>query len=124
MSEIQFESMDEPSKLYGPAVNAGAGANGVPVVNVTVPIRVGDPDRASAMVEVIEHGDGEIEYIFTCLCDTCQELDGTGIPDYLFECNVYGKPIPGVYYIRAWHSVSPAGPWGPSEHDGGLEIAE
>lgn len=114
----------ETGELIGsPAQYEKSAEDAIPRFDFTVPVREGHPDTADIVVEVSEHGDGEIDYNIQCLCHACQLLDYDLEFLELFRPNVYGKPTPGVYYLKAWYAHYPATISGPEEWESGWEIA-
>jgi hypothetical protein len=123
---IQFIDIKNPSRLWGPRpYNAQYGANGIPKLYMSLAKQVGNPDTANAIITVIEHGDGEIEYEYECLCAACglinEAYDET--VEQVVDVNVYGKPEPGTYYVKFWVQKY-GGYFDPPDYDAGLEIAE
>lgn len=122
---IEF-TVDVKSALWGPRPYTERSAdNAVPRFDFTVPIKEGNPDTADIAVEVTEYGDNEIDIEVHCLCHACELLANGGTDDLMefFRPNVYGKPTPGVYFLKAWFERYPATVNGPEEYEAGWEIA-
>lgn len=58
------------------------------------------------------------------ICGVGWELDQVG--ELKHQLAYAGTPIthPGIFKIESWHDVSPGGPWGPTEYDGGIGLVE
>jgi hypothetical protein len=123
--KIRWTNVDQPEFLWGPRpYSARTGAGGIPRFDMTIPRKVGNGEKAEMMIEVVEYGEGEIEYVTTCLCAACFEIqENPDVIDAVVDKNVYGKPEPGIYYVKHWVEEY-GGYFEPAEYDGGLEIAE
>lgn len=78
--------------------------------------------------EIVDHSPSGPIVALTCAVQ--YHIDGEGL-DYTFaHADDPGAPpgvervAPGRHEIEAWSWVTPGGPWGPTEYDGGLRLAE
>lgn len=61
---------------------------------------------------------GKVDVEIECLCHFCYELEQGGV-------EAYDSPEDlehGDHYVSTWATTYQGGPWGPEEHDGGMEL--
>jgi hypothetical protein len=75
-------------------------------------------------------GDGEHPDVVELNCDVGFYVGEHGLSEYFVhaddeDANDYAERVgPGRHEIEAWHVTHPGGPWGATEYDAGLRLAE
>lgn len=110
--------------LLGPKVNLREGRDGMLKMDATIPARYGEEKGADLRVTVVESGDNEISIDYECLCAACAVLGGGSEElEYALEYNVYGKPMPGDYYLQFW-SETYRSYWEGEQFEYGLKLSD